>query len=263
MLNHIYLSLLALEAWRPCSIIFSVPCCHWRPSGRARSYLSLFAVIGGLAAVLDHIYLSLQALEAWRPCSIIFISLCRHWRPSGRARSSVPYLAVIGGLAAVLDHLFPTLLSLEAWRPCSIVFISLLLVEAWRPYWIVFISLLSLEAWRPCSIIFISLCWQWRPGGRARSSVPYLAVIGGLAALLDHIYLSLLSLEAVDHDLLDIWRPRETVVSVFSFVCRPVEAVSANLSDIWRLLEKPSWALSPMSGGQWRPSAMTCSTSGG
>ena len=29
-------------------------------------------------------------------------------------------------------------------------------------------------------------------------------------------------------------------------------------AHIWRLLEKPSWALSPTSGGQWRPSAMSC-----
>ena len=34
-------------------------------------------------------------------------------------------------------------------------------------------------------------------------------------------------------------------------------------AHIWRLLEKPSWALSPMSGGQWRPSAMIWLTTGG
>ena len=42
------------------------------------------------------------------------------------------------------------------------------------------------------------------------------------------------------------------------YVWRPVEAVSDDLADVWRLLKKPSWALSPMSGGQWRPSAMSC-----
>ena len=47
------------------------------------------------------------------------------------------------------------------------------------------------------------------------------------------------------------------------YVWRPVEAVSAHLSDIWRLLEKPSWAPSPLSGGQWRPSAMSFLASGG
>ena len=75
MLNHIYLSLLSLEAWRPCSIICFLPCCHWRPGGRAGSYLSLFAAIGGLAAVLDHLFPTLLSLEAWRPCWIVFISL--------------------------------------------------------------------------------------------------------------------------------------------------------------------------------------------
>ena len=74
----------------------------------------LFAVIGGLAALLDHLFRTLLSLDAWRPCSIIFISLCCHWRPGSPARSYLFLFAAIGGLAAVLDHLFPTLLSLEA-----------------------------------------------------------------------------------------------------------------------------------------------------
>ena len=93
--------------------------------------------------------------------------------------------------------------------------------------------------------------------------------------------------EAVSDDLADVWRllkkpswalspmsggqwrpsamscphlaaAGEAVVGTQPYVWRPVEAVSDDLADVWRLLKKPSWALSPMSGGQWRPSAMSC-----
>ena len=59
----------------------------------------LFAVTGGLAAVMDHTYLFAVTGGLAAVLNHLF-ALCCHWRPGSRAQLSVR-----------------SLLSLEAWRP--------------------------------------------------------------------------------------------------------------------------------------------------